>query len=134
MNMYCLFIFGDNTEDVLGRGWYLALLVAATFCGSLLSGLLGSRDMIPHVGASGGSFGVMIYYLLRFPKARFTYLFLFRFVHVPALTVLVLYSAIQVLGAVGQVSGAGGVDYLAHLGGGLMGLGFWLVERSRRAT
>jgi membrane associated rhomboid family serine protease len=124
-NMYCLFVFGDNVEDVLGIRKYLYLLAVATFVGSFLSFLASEPAPIPHVGASGGIFGVMIFYLLRFPKVKFTYLFLFRFVHVPASVVLIFYVATQLYGSATQLAGQGEVDYLAHVGGGLTGLVFW---------
>lgn len=129
-NLYCLFVFGDNVEDDLGVFWYLTLLTFATFTGSLLSGMFSpGQEMIPHVGASGGIMGVMVYYLLRFPKAKFTYLFLFRFIRVPAAFVLFFFVFLDFIGAFEQVSGLGEVDHLAHLGGGLAGLVFWLLWR-----
>jgi membrane associated rhomboid family serine protease len=128
-NMYCLFIFGDNVEDSLGRFKYLALLIVATFLGSYLSGFMDSGSDIPHVGASGGIFGVMVYYLLRFPKAKFTYFFYFQFIQVPALAVLAMYIFLQFVGTYNQLSGLGNIDHLAHLGGGAAGLLFWGAGR-----
>ncbi len=126
-NMYCLYIFGDDVEDVLGIVRYYLLIVFATALGSVVSLIFSHGEMIPHVGASGGIFGVMIFYLLRFPKSKFTYLFFFRFVRVPAAGVLALYVLFQLFGAAGQVAGQGNVDHLAHIGGGLVGLFFWLA-------
>ncbi len=128
-NMYCLYVFGDNVEDAVGITKFWGLLFFATLMGSLLSLTFSHREMIPHVGASGGIFGVMIFYLLRFPKAKFTYLFFFRFVRVPASTILILYIFFQFLGAAEQINGSGGVDHLAHIGGGLAGLLFWFANR-----
>ncbi len=128
-NMYCLFVFGDNVEDVMGKAKYVLLLIAATFLGSLVSLIFGEMSAIPHVGASGGIFGVMVYYLLRFRSAKFTYFFFFQFFHVPAIVVLAIYSFSQVTGVFAQLQGGSEVDALAHLGGGLAGLFFWLYER-----
>lgn len=128
-NMYCLFVFGDNVEDVIGMMRYALLLTLATLAGSVLS-LLGTDPAaanIPHVGASGGIFGVMVFYLLRFPKSRFTYMFFFQFIRVPAIVVLGLYAFLQITGTFQQLAGEGNVDYLAHLGGGAMGFLFWLM-------
>ncbi|MCB0416886.1 MAG: rhomboid family intramembrane serine protease [Bdellovibrionaceae bacterium] len=131
-NMYALFVFGDNVEDELGMVRYVLLVVGATLCGSVLSGWFGGGESIPHVGASGGIFGVMVFYLLRFPKARFTYFFLFRFYSVPAFLVLLFYLSVQLAGGFEQVSSVGGgVDYLAHLGGAAVGLLFTLLMRGK---
>src|SRR5690606_14133498 len=107
-NMYCLFIFGDNVEDELGKTRYVLLLVLATLAGSLLSGAVSGNETIPHVGASGGIFGVMIFYLLAFPRARFTYFFFFQFFRVPASTVLIMYVFFQLFGLAQQLQGLGG--------------------------
>lgn len=124
-NMYCLFVFGDNVEDDLGPLPYLLLLGVSTLAASVVSGLLNPGEMIPHVGASGGIMGVMVFYLLRFPKARFTYFFWFRFYRVPAAFVLIVYVFLDFIGAFEQLAGLSDVDHLAHLGGGLGGLLFW---------
>lgn len=126
-NMYALFVFGDNSEDVLGRGYFVLLLVLATAFASAFSAVLSHHEAIPHLGASGGVFGVIVYYLLRFPRARFTYFFLFHFFQVPALGVLVIYAVTQLYGSFGQLEGVRGIDYLAHVGGGLVGFLFWLA-------
>lgn len=133
-NMYCLFVFGDNVEDTLGPWKYIKLLLFSTFFGSLLSYFASSHEMIPHVGASGGIFGVMIFYLLRFPHVKFTYLFFFRFIQVPASVVLIFYVVSQVIGSAAQISGQGEVDHLAHVGGGITGLLFWFLTGRNSAN
>lgn len=129
-NMYCLFVFGDNVEDEIGKRKYILLIVLATFFGSLLTGFFNRTEMIPHVGASGGIFGVMIFYLLNFPKARFTYFFFFQFYRVPASVVLMIYCLSQFFGVIQQMSGVGHVDYMAHIGGGITGFLMWVYEKN----
>lgn len=126
-NMYVFFIFGDNVEDVLGHFRFGLLLVAATAAGSIASATSGVGADIPHVGASGGISGVMIFYLLAFPRARFTYFVFFWFYRLPAVWVLFFYLFVQLSGAFQQLAGVGEVDYLAHIGGGLAGLVAWLL-------
>ncbi|MCB0405379.1 MAG: rhomboid family intramembrane serine protease [Bdellovibrionales bacterium] len=121
-NMYCLFVFGDNVEDELRPFRYLLLVAGSTAIGSLFSAWAGGGENIAHIGASGGIFGVMVFYLLRFPKARFTYFFLFRFYSVPAGLVLLFFLFVQLSGGLEQLSRtAGGIDYMAHLGGAAVG-------------
>jgi membrane associated rhomboid family serine protease len=129
-NMYCLFIFGDNVESSLGRIKFFSLVLGATVFGSILSGVADPHSTIWHIGASGGIFGIMAYYLLRFPGTKFTYRYFFHPFEVRASWLLVLYATLQLIGAVGQLGRTGGgIGYLAHLGGGFIGFIFWLVDR-----
>src|SRR5207253_2743102 len=69
-NMWFLWIFGDNIEDILGHGKYLIFYllcgVAAAFTQVFFN--LGSR--VPMVGASGAIAGVMGAYMMKFPQSR----------------------------------------------------------------
>ena len=94
-NMLYLWIFGDNVEDRLGHGRYLVFYLAC---------------------------GVLAAYLLFFPKARVTTLFIvfifFRIVRLPAMVLLGLWIALQVASGISELSArAGGVAWFAHLGG-----------------
>jgi membrane associated rhomboid family serine protease len=130
-NVYFLLIFGDNIESDLGRWQYVALLGAATLFGDLLHILGNVHSMIPCIGASGGISGVIMYYALRFPRARLGYLFWFwfyiRWIHVPAYVALLFWFALQLFYAVEQHYGVGNVAALAHLGGAAIGFVAWLL-------
>ena len=100
----------------------------------------GSR--VPMVGASGAIAGVMSAYLVKFPHSRIhTLLFIFFFittVEVPAWLMLVYWFFIQFFNGVGTIgyshaSEGGGVAFLAHVGGFLVGMAlvFLLVPRQR---
>lgn len=77
-------------------------------------------------------FGVMAAYLLLYPKARLTMMFVFWQVKVPFWAWMGLYLGFQALGAVVSLPGrSGGIAYWGHLGGFFAGL--LLVLPQRRA-
>ena len=129
-NMLFLHVFGDNVEDVLGRGRFLLFY---TLCGlGAVAGqiLVDPNSMVPMIGASGAISGVLAGYLTLFPHARVVTLIpIFIFIHfmeVPAGIFIVLWFVLQlVLGylSLGVIAdGGGGVAWFAHIGGFLAGL------------
>jgi membrane associated rhomboid family serine protease len=124
-NLYFLLVFGDNTEDVLGKKQYLLLLAIATFAGHIAHILGDPRTTVPCVGASGGISGIMAYYCLRFPKTSVGFIWYFRWIRLPVGVMFALWILSQMLLAVWQVSGFTNVSALAHLGGTGIGLLFW---------
>jgi membrane associated rhomboid family serine protease len=125
-NMLYLWIFGDNIEDRMGRirflVFYLACGVAAVFAQALPA----PEARVPMVGASGAISGVLGAYLLLFPRARVLVLvpigFILRVIRLPAVWVLGLWFAVQLISSLMAPSGEGGVAFRAHLGGFVAGL------------
>jgi len=134
-NMYFLLVFGDNVEDVLGKGAYLGLLLAAALAGGLLHIAFDPRPAIPVIGASGGISGLILYYALTFPRARVGVLlrivFSFRWVSMPAYAYVGFWVLLQIIGAFRQLAGMTNVSALGHLGGASVGLVAWLLTRRR---
>ena len=52
-NMWFLYIFGDNVEDILGHGRYLLLYLASGVGANLIYLLFAPYSAVPLVGASG---------------------------------------------------------------------------------
>jgi membrane associated rhomboid family serine protease len=132
-NGYFLLVFGDNVEDLLGPVHFLLLLCGAALTGSALHVLFDHSPNLPCVGASGGISGVMAFYAAALPEARIR-LFLGRlwlggWLCISARTAFGLWILVQLLGAWLQVLGFGHVSYLAHLGGAVLGLGWWACWR-----
>src|SRR6185312_13295908 len=69
-NMWFLWIFGDNVEDILGHAKYLIFYLACGAVAGLTQAFLTSNGSIPTVGASGAIAGVMGAYMLKFPRSR----------------------------------------------------------------
>ena len=129
-NMLYLWIFGDNIEDKLGHGRYLAFYIV---CGVVAGGLhvfIDPGSIIPTVGASGAISGVLGAYLLLFPRARvLTVIPIFFFIQLaelPALIVLGFWFIMQFLyGMISlgyETGGMGGVAWWAHIGGFVAGM------------
>jgi membrane associated rhomboid family serine protease len=134
-NMVFLWIFGDNVEEVLGRARYVFVYVCSGLAGSLLMIAADRDSLVPTLGASGAIAGLMGAYVVWFPYHRVRVFVLRRVVEVPALVVIGTWIAIQILQGVLSISHlgeAGGVAYLAHVGGAGTGIGAAFLFRRRR--
>jgi len=128
-NLYFFLVFGDNTEDVLGKRNYLLLIAIATIVGHIAHILGDPNSTIPCIGASGGISGILAYYCLRFSKAKVGIILLYRWIRLPVGFMLAIWIIFQILGAYRQIAGFSNVSSLAHLGGASIGILFWLKTR-----
>src|SRR5690606_8412217 len=134
-NMWFLHIFGNNVEDVMGRGRFVLfyLLSGLAAAGAQVAAQPGST--IPMVGASGAIGGVMGAYVLLYPRAgitTFVFLGIFaRMMVIPATVMLGYWFLLQLLS--GTLSGGegGGVAFWARAGGVGGGLGLAPLFRNR---
>jgi membrane associated rhomboid family serine protease len=136
-NMWFLWIFGDNVEDVIGSPGYLAFYLAAGAVSAGFHAALMPGSPIPTVGASGAIAGVLGAYAQAFPRARVLTLvpifFFFQVVAIPALVLLGLWFLMQFLSASLGVGGAsGGVAWWAHIAGFVFGFIAMAMFRRRR--
>ena len=69
-NMLYLWVFGDNIEDSMGHGRFVAFFLACGIGGGLAHGLADPASTVPTLGASGAISGVLGAYLLLHPKVR----------------------------------------------------------------
>jgi membrane associated rhomboid family serine protease len=125
-NMLYLWIFGDNIEDRLGHGRFVVFYVLCGTVAALAQALPDTRSTIPMIGASGAVSGVLGAYLVLYPRAHvlvalplLIVVYTFR---VPALIVLGLWFAAQLLSSLAVDASGGGVAFRAHVGGFLAGL------------
>jgi membrane associated rhomboid family serine protease len=132
-NMLFLWVFGDNLEQVMGRGKYLLFYLLCGLLASLAhvfaTYFMEGNMMIPSLGASGAISGVLGGYILLFPHRRVRALLLNFITEVPAYVALGLWFLFQLisgLGILGNASQEGGVAYAAHIGGFIAG--FALVK------
>jgi len=128
-NLYFLVIFGDNTEDVLGKRRYLLLIALAALAGDVAHILSSPGDMTPCVGASGGISGILAYYCLRFPRANVGVLYWFQWIRLPVGIMFALWVLAQILEAFRQSAGLSHVAAFAHLTGACVGAIFWAIDR-----
>lgn len=139
-NMLYLWIFGNNIEDVLGRGKFLLFYLVAGLGAALLQILSDPGSPTPTLGASGAIAGVMGAYIVLYPGARILCLvFLGIFItfwQIPAVIVIGFWFILQVLNARllggGALTQGGGVAYLAHVGGFVTGMTLIVLLGGRR--
>ena len=126
-NMVFLFVFGDNIEDRFGRVKYLLIYISWGIVASLVHSIYSvntGTGVIPAVGASGAISGVLGAYLVMFPRAKiFTVImaFFITTVRIPALAFIPFWFFLQIIFAL-MGSAGGGVAYLAHIGGFVVGM------------
>ena len=125
-NMWFLWLFGNNLEDVLGRWSFLGFyLVCGVVAALVQAGVTPSSD-IPLLGASGAIAGVMGGYIVRFPQAQiYTLVILVLFttlMRIPAVVYLGLWIVFETLRAAATQPGMPGVAYLAHVAGFVAGV------------
>ena len=127
-NLLFLWIFGNNVEDALGHLRFALFYGLVGLGGHLAHGWADAGSVVPTIGASGAISGILAAYLLRYPRTRVTSLlflvFYIRLVRVPAIVVIGLWLAQQVLQGAGSLGGVveGNVAWFEHLGGFLAGL------------
>ncbi len=141
-NMLYLWIFGDNIEDVLGRGKFLLFYLGTGLAASFAHAISDPSSPIPTIGASGAISGVVGAYAVLYPKAgvhtAVGFYYFWRIVTIPAALFIGFWFVLQVLSvSVAWMTGAAsGVAYWAHIGGFIAGvlliLPVWRKLRKRR--
>jgi membrane associated rhomboid family serine protease len=128
-NMWFLWIFGDNIEDIMGHGRFVLFYLGCGVAAALTQAYLTTDPRVPMVGASGAIAGVMGAYMVKFPHARVlslvTIIFFFTTIEIPAWLMLIYWFGTQFLNGVGTIAyshaSGGGVAFFAHVGGFVMG-------------
>lgn len=125
-NLLYLWIFGDNVEDALGRGRFVAFYLLCGVAAALVQTVSETTSIVPMIGASGAISGVLGAYLRLFPHARVRVLvplfIVFYTIRVPAWVVLGLWFLFQLASSAMIQPGQGGIAFFAHIGGFLSGL------------
>jgi membrane associated rhomboid family serine protease len=137
-NLWFLWIFGDNVEDALGHGRYLAFYLLGGIAAAAAQVFTNVGSPVPMVGASGAIAAVTGAYMILYPRAPILIvnpvlplwlIFGITFV-VPAWVVAAEFfvvnalMGVQTLGtrALNDDAATGGVAVFAHLGGFIAGL------------
>jgi membrane associated rhomboid family serine protease len=123
-NMWFLWIFGNNIEDVVGHFKFIVFYVLGGVAASMLQIVLSASSTIPIIGASGAVSAVLGAYILKFPRARVrTLAFIFIFItviSVPAGVFIGIWFFIQLLSSI--AGRATNIAFYAHIGGFIFGL------------
>lgn len=130
-NALFLWVFGNNIEDVVGRGRFLVFYLVCGLAAAALHVAVDPASPVPTVGASGAISGVMGAYLVLFPKVRvrmfFWFIIFFKIIPLPAWLVLLYWFGLQLLTGLPELLNpnpqiAGGVAVWAHVGGFVAGV------------
>jgi len=128
-NMWFLWVFGNNVEDSMGHGRFVAFYLTCGILAALAQIVVQPSSPVPMVGASGAISGIMGAYLVLYPRVRVHMLVFLGFfvttVTAPAYLMLLYWAFLQALGGLPALAGAGqmgGVAFWAHLGGFVGGL------------
>jgi membrane associated rhomboid family serine protease len=119
LNMYALWLFGTRMENVWGSRvftvYYFVCVLGAGIAQLLVTTLSG--QIYPTIGASGGIFGLLLAFGMRFPNERL--MLIFPPIPIKAKWFVTIYAAIELWA--GVTGTEAGVAHFAHLGGMLFG-------------
>jgi membrane associated rhomboid family serine protease len=125
----------SKTGSAFGHLKFLIFYLLAGIAGALAQFALAPQSAVPNVGASGAIAGVLGAYILMFPQKRVNVLLGRQIVAMPAVIVLGLWIALQLVSGVDSMgytdesANTGGVAYMAHIGGFIAGLLMALLFR-----
>jgi membrane associated rhomboid family serine protease len=129
-NMLFLWVFGRNTEDLIGGGRFLIFYLLCGLVAGVVQVIANPYARVPTIGASGAIAGVMGAYLIKFPRSQIdTLVLLFVFftrLAIPAPFYLLFWFAMQFLNGFESIGErnytGGGVAWFAHIGGFVAGM------------
>jgi membrane associated rhomboid family serine protease len=117
------FVRGDNVENRLGSGEFLAFYLLTILVGGILFALTNLREpRVGCLGASGGVAGVVILYAWLYPRKT---LFLYGIIPLPMWAIGVLIVFMDAAGATGRSED--GIAYSVHLAGAAIGTLYYFL-------
>ncbi|MDD3654097.1 MAG: rhomboid family intramembrane serine protease [Desulfotomaculaceae bacterium] len=135
-NMWALWLFGDNVEDLMGPLNFLLFYLVCGLGAAAVHIYVDPVSTVPTVGASGAIAGIMGAYFLLYPRARVTTLvftLFIWFVDIPAYIYLGFWILMQLLGGTAVLAGgASQIAFWAHVGGFAAGMLFYSLFKTRQ--
>jgi rhomboid family protein len=138
-NMLYLWIFGGEIEANFGHLRFLAFYLVCGIAAAVAQIWMDPDSLIPSLGASGAIAGVLGAYILMFPlnqiRALLPVVFVLVPVRLPALAVIGFWIVFQFFDEFFEIidhnaqTRNGGIAYMAHIGGFLMGMALSLFLR-----
>ena len=129
-NMLFLWVFGDNVEDAMGSLRYLAFYLACGLAGALFYSFMLPASEGPLIGASAAISGVVVAYVLLYPRAHiFGLLFSWLPMSIPAWACLGCWVLLQIGSALFGADPE--IGWWAHVGGILAGAALLPVLKRR---
>jgi len=117
-----LWVFGDNIEDSMGHGRFLAFFLACGSVASLVHALGVPDSEAPLIGASGAISGILGAYLVLHPKVK-VWVLLFALIpmRLPTFLILGLWAVIQFANSIDGGAEAANIAWSAHVAGFVTG-------------
>jgi rhomboid family protein len=139
-NMWYLWIFGDNVEDRLGHGRFLVFYLLCGVGAALGQLAIDPESTLPVIGASGAIAGIMGAYFVLYPHSRVLTLIpliiWWEIIELPAILLLGFWFLMQLFSAgsvaVTATTQGGGVAFMAHVAGFVIGMIGVFVFKKRR--
>ena|SRR5437867_4291913 len=139
-NMWYLWIFGDNVEDRVGHGRFIVFYLLCGIGAAIAQIAVDPTSTLPTIGASGAIAGVMGGYFVLYPQSRVLTLLPWIFIQIvelPAIVLLGFWFLMQLFSAgaiavTASTHGSGGVAFMAHVAGFLLGVVGVFVFRKRQ--
>ena len=130
-NMVFLWVFADNVEDAMGSARFTLFYLACGAAGALFYVFMLPVSEAPLIGASGAISGVVVSYLILYPRVRvFGLVFDWLPLSLPAYFCVGAWVALQIGGAL--FGGSPEVGWWAHVGG--IAAGIALTPLLKRRT
>ena len=142
-NMWYLWIFGDNVEDRVGHGRFIAFYLLCGIVAALGHVAMDPTSILPTIGASGAIAGVMGGYFVLYPQSRVLTLVplivYFEIIELPAVVLLGFWFIMQLFSAgaiaVTANTSSGGIAFVAHVAGFVAGLlGVFVFRKRERSS
>lgn len=135
-NMWFLWIFGDNIEDLYGKSQFLLIYFGSGVLASIAHTLFNPTSLMPTIGASGAVAGILGAYIVKYPRANVITLLFFILVKIPSFVFIGVWILSQVVSAsiTSITKMPVEIAYWAHIGGFVAGMimAFLLEERISR--
>ncbi len=127
INMWFLWVFGDNVEDSMGHARFIVFYLLCGAFAALMQTLATPTAIAPLIGASGAISGVLGAYLLLYPYAPVVTLvpvvIIPQIMKIPAFVVLSFWFMMQLFYSIYYfLAGESTTAWYAHAGGFLAGM------------
>ena len=125
-NMLFLVVMGGAVEEYLGKIKFLAVYLVAGVLGNVAQVMFDPSSISPIVGASGSTSGLMGVLLFLYPKVKIPVFLVITYRRMKVMYYfpfwLIVWNIIPAMGiSIPIISEVGGVAYLAHIGGFVVG-------------
>ncbi len=133
VNAYFLAIFGDNVEDEVGPRRMGILLLLVALAAAALHAFAHPASAVPLVGPQGAVTGLLLFYTLRYPHARISFLMRYRhhmdWVAIPAWLFFIVWVSLHVVVAGTDLDGWGAASSAFYIGAVGSALCLWYAWR-----